>query len=109
MAEQQRRKARTSNGRRGSRLTAAEAVRRAREQIEELLGRPTETISSFAADGSNGWVVTVEVVELERIPPSTSMLASYEARLDAGGELVECRRLRRYSRNQADRPDKDDE
>ena len=108
MAEPQRKKARSSNGRRGSRLTAAEAVRRAREQIEELLGRPTDTISSFAADG-NGWVVTVEVVELERIPPSTSMLASYEARLDAGGELVECRRLRRYPRNQADRPDRDDE
>ena len=101
MAEPQRKKARSSNGRRGSRLTAAEAVRRAREQIEELLGRPTETISSFAADG-NGWVVTVEVVELERIPPSTSMLASYEARLDAKGELVACQRVRRYARNQVD-------
>ena len=69
----------------GKALSGLDAVRRARAQIEELLGRPTETISSFAADGSKGWVVTVEVVELERIPPSTSMLASYEARLDRGG------------------------
>jgi hypothetical protein len=86
----------------GKVLSAPEAVRRAREQIEELLGRPTDTVSSFAPDKNNGWAVTVEVVELERIPPSTSMLASYEAHLDRRGELVELKRLRRYSRNQAD-------
>jgi hypothetical protein len=94
----------SSNGRV---LSGPEAVRRAREQIEELLGRPTDTVSSFAADGSNGWVVTVEVVELERIPPTTSMLASYEAHLDRDGDLVELKRLRRYSRNQADQSGED--
>jgi hypothetical protein len=86
----------------GKVLSAPEAVRRAREQIEELLGRSTDTVSSFAPDEKNGWLVTVEIVELERIPPSTSMLASYEAHLDRRGDLVELKRLRRYSRNQGD-------
>jgi hypothetical protein len=105
MAQQRR----TQNGGRTRSMSAAEAVARAREQIEELLGRSTDTISSFAADGRNGWVVTVEVVELERIPPSTSVLASYEAKLDGRGDLVEVRRVRRYQRNQVDREREEDE
>jgi gas vesicle protein GvpO len=105
----QRRSSSTSNGTRGKNLSAADAVRRAREQIEALLGRETETISSFAPDGTKGWVVTVEVVELERIPPTTSMLGSYQVKLDRDGELVEARRVRRYARNQADRQEEADE
>jgi hypothetical protein len=92
----------------GKALSGPEAVRRAREQIEEMLGRPADTISSFAPGEDNGWTVTVEVVELDRVPPSTSMLASYEAHLDRGGDLVGLKRLRRYSRNQADQS-RDDE
>jgi hypothetical protein len=97
-----RRSSSRSSQSRQKKLSAAEAVRRAREQVEELLGRPVETISSFSADGSNAWVVTVEVVELERIPESTSLLGSYEVKLNGNGELVEARRVRRYSRNQVD-------
>ena|SRR5438067_7878458 len=83
-------------------LSGIEAVRKAREQIQELLGREVETVSSFEPNGSSGWTVRVEVVELERIPESTSLLGSYEARLDAKGELVACQRVRRYARNQVD-------
>src|ERR671935_2122987 len=92
---------RSRDGRRADRKPA-EIAGEARRQVEELIGRTSEGISSFAADGTNGWVVTVEVVELERIPPSTSLLASYEAKLDRNGKLIECRRRRRYARNQAD-------
>jgi Gas vesicle synthesis protein GvpO len=83
-------------------ISAAEAVRTAREQIEQLMGRSAEAVSSFARDDSKGWVVALEVVELDRIPPSTSLLGTYEARLDETGELVEFRRVRRYARNQVD-------
>jgi hypothetical protein len=89
------------DGRRSDR-SPAEIAGEARRQVEELIGRSSEGVSSFASDGNSGWVVTVEVVELERIPPSTSLIASYEARLDRDGKLVECRRVRRYARNQAD-------
>ena len=80
----------------------AEVARLAREQIEELFGKPVESISGVARDGTRGWTVTAELVELERIPDTTTLLGSYEAKLDAGGELLEARRLRRYPRNQAD-------
>ena len=98
----QRRGSGSSNGKV---LTGLEAVRRAREQIEELLGRQTDTVSSFTSDEDDNWVVTVEVVELERVPPTTNLLASYEAHLDKDGNLVELKRLRRYARNQADQSD----
>jgi Gas vesicle synthesis protein GvpO len=108
MAERKQSGNRSSSSRR-KKLNAAEAVGRAREQLEQLLGRSAETISSFSADGSKGWVVTVEVVELERIPESTSLLGSYEVKLDDSGDLVEARRVRRYSRNQVDMQGREDE
>ena len=93
-----------SSGSRSNRrkLKPAEVVQKARQQVEELLGQSAESVSGFSADDSKGWVLTLEVVELERIPPSTSLIASYEVRLDANGDLVEYKRLRRYSRNQSD-------
>jgi hypothetical protein len=108
-AQKGKRSSARSSASRQRKLPPMEAVARARAQLEQLLGRPAETISSFSADGSKGWVVTVEVVELERIPESTSLLASYEVKLDGNGELVEARRLRRYSRNQVDPQGKEDE
>jgi hypothetical protein len=98
-----------SNNRSSSKLSAAEAVAQAREQLEQLIGRRAETVSSFGADDSSGWVVTVEVVELERVPESTSLLGSYEVKLDKSGDLVEARRVRRYSRNQVDVGGNEDE
>ena len=47
-----------------------------------------------------GWLVDVEVVETRRVPDSTDILAVYEAELDAEGELVGYRRVKRYSRCQ---------
>ena len=44
----------------------------------------------------------VEVLELPRIPPTTSLLATYEVALDAQGELIGYRRIRRYERGRAD-------
>jgi hypothetical protein len=44
----------------------------------------------------------VDVLEVSRIPDTTSLLASYEVQLDKQGELVECRRVRRYRRGAAD-------
>jgi Gas vesicle synthesis protein GvpO len=98
-----------NNNSSSSKLKAVEAVARAREQLEELIGRRAETVSSFGADDSNGWTVTVEVLELERIPESTSLLGSYEVKLDKSGDLVGARRVRRYSRNQVDVGGNEDE
>jgi gas vesicle protein GvpO len=87
----------------------AEIARAAREQVEELLGREVDAISGIVRDGTRGWTVTLEVVELERIPPTTSLVGAYEAKIDADGELVECRRVRRYARNQSDPVQREDD
>ncbi|KIF01882.1 gas vesicle protein [Streptomyces sp. RSD-27] len=84
---------------------AAAALRAAAEQLAELLGRPPESVSSVKPT-EDGWEAVVEVVELERIPDTTSVMASYTVALDEEGELISYERTRRYSRGMVDRPDR---
>ena len=65
---------------------------------------PVESVSAISRrdDNGGGWAVTLELLELARIPDTTSVLGSYEALLDGDGDLVEAKRVRRYSRNQTD-------
>ena len=80
---------------------AAAIVQRAREQLEELLERRVESVSSFAHTHS-GWLVRLEVVEVTRIPESTDVMASYEMELDEDRKLRRYARVHRYYRSQAD-------
>lgn len=82
-------------------VSATRAVERAREQLALLTGKGADSVSGLERS-DEGWHMTVEMVELERIPPSTSVLATYEADLDPEGNLLEYQRARRYYRNQAD-------
>jgi hypothetical protein len=49
----------------------------------------------------DGWKVTVQVVELERIPNSTDVLGSYEVIVDDDGEVTGYWRTHRFYRSQA--------
>jgi hypothetical protein len=84
---------------------AKATVRRAREQLEALLERPVESVSSFERT-HDGWLVTLEVVEVSRIPESTDVLASYELELDDDRNLRRYARARRYNRSQSDLGDR---
>jgi hypothetical protein len=44
----------------------------------------------------------VDVLEVPRIPDTTSLLATYAVELDSGGRLVEYERIRRYRRGARD-------
>ncbi len=79
-----------------------EVVRRAREQLQALQGRDAESVSMLART-AEGWTVTLEVVELRRVPDSTDVLASYELLLDEDKNVIRFTRGRRYYRSQADR------
>ena len=79
-----------------------EAIRTARELVEELAGRRPEGVSGVARAEDGGWTVSVDVVELSRVPPSTDLLATYEVTLDPDGGLTDMTRARRYVRGQAD-------
>ncbi|WP_042387441.1 gas vesicle protein [Streptacidiphilus melanogenes] len=85
------------------RVSAASAMRNAAEQLAELLGRTPDSVSALKPT-DEGWQADVEVVELERIPDTTSVMASYRVTLDEEGELLAYQRIRRYTRGQVDRP-----
>ncbi|MFD0315129.1 gas vesicle protein GvpO [Streptomyces flavalbus] len=84
------------------RVSAAEAMRSAAEQLTELLGRAPESVSSLKPT-EQGWEADVEVVELERVPQTSSVMASYQVVLDPTGKLLAYERGRRYTRAQVDR------
>jgi hypothetical protein len=81
---------------------ARNAAGRAKEHLEELLGKPAESVSALERT-HDGWVVVLEVVELQRIPESTDVLASYELELDNKLNFRRYQQARRYNRSQGNR------
>ncbi|WP_055548409.1 gas vesicle protein [Streptomyces sp. NBRC 110028] len=71
------------------------------ERLTALITHPTEGVSAVRRT-EDGWRVSVDVLEVARIPDTTSLLATYEVDLDQRGELREYRRVRRYRRGAAD-------
>lgn len=78
-----------------------EAARRACRALARLIGHCAEGVSAVRTS-EEGWRVHVDVLEVPRIPDTTSLLATYEVDLDGGGELVQYRRIRRYRRGASD-------
>ncbi|MEU6916655.1 gas vesicle protein [Streptomyces olindensis] len=93
----------TSNDDRSAerRPSPMEVLRQARGQLAELTGMDAESVSSFEQT-DQGWSLEVEVLELERVPDTMSLMASYEVELDPQGQLTGYRRVRRYERGRAD-------
>jgi hypothetical protein len=83
-------------------MKAPQVVRRAIEQVGMLTGREIEGVNGLERNGDDGWVVTLEVVELRRVPDSTDVLGSYAVTLDSAGELEGYMRTRRYYRSQVE-------
>lgn len=103
MAEQRSRRSQNGAGRSArGRISAREAIERVRDELPQLLGHPVDSVLGAEPGDDKGWNVTVQVVELSRIPHSTDVLGAYEVTLDGQGELQSYKRRRRYYRNQAD-------
>jgi hypothetical protein len=83
------------------RLTAAQAGRHGLRQIADLTGKDPEGVSGVEP-AQDGWLVTVEVIEDQRIPSATDVLASYQTEIGPDGDLLSYRRTRRYSRGRGD-------
>ena len=77
-----------------------EIAREAAQQVQELIGRPVEAVTGVEKNGRE-WNVTLEVLELERVPTTTDVLGRYEVTLDKNGEVTSARRTRRYPRAEA--------
>ena len=85
----------------GHEVRGPDVVRLAKEQLAELTGHTAESVSALnRSDG--GWQVTVEMIEVERIPPTTNVMGSYEVQLDGDGIVVGYERVRRYHGGRVD-------
>src|SRR4051794_37804245 len=90
----------SSSGSRNSGPSTREIAEGAVEQVHDLIGRPVESITGVERD-EDEWIVSLEVLELERVPATTDVLGQYEVRLDKDGELIGTQRIRRYPRAEA--------
>lgn len=79
----------------------ASLLRDAVAQFSELSGIVPEQISGLRST-DDGWSVLVEVVDVERVPSTTSVLSTYRVDVDSGGELTGYERIRRYTRASTD-------
>jgi hypothetical protein len=92
----------TENGhRRGGNGGIAGAVSAALEQFE-VLTRLEPIGTTGVRREEDGWSVLIDVVEVERVPSTTSVMATYRVDIDGDGELSGFQRLRRFTRGSVD-------
>jgi hypothetical protein len=80
-------------------LSAGEVGKAALTTVAQLTGYQPEAVTGIEWDG-DCWQVTVDVLELRRVPNTTDVLASYAVALDEHGKLRSYRRTRRFERGQ---------
>ena len=85
----------------GDARSAVELATAAKALVTELTGFDPESVSGLQWDGES-WLVMVDVCELERIPTTTDVMASYVVQLDQGGGLLGYKRSRRFIRGHAE-------
>ena len=81
------------------RLSASELGAAALTTVQELTGYNPEAVTGFEWDGEY-WRITVDALELSRVPNTTDILGEYEIRLDDQGTLHGYKRTRRFVRGQ---------
>lgn len=86
----------------GRRLSSGQLARKARQALAEITGLEAESVTSLERAHDGTWRVTVELLELERVPPTDDVLGRYEAHLDEHGDLLGYERVERYTRSQVD-------
>jgi len=87
------------NRKKRSPLGGGEIAQLAKEQIAALTGLDRGRVSGLGREG-DGWLVTVDMVEVKFIPDSMDVMGAYEVQVDAEGSLVTYKRIRRYRRGE---------
>lgn len=80
-------------------LTVVKVAEKAKQQLRQITGLDVATVSAVE-EHDGDWRAYVNMVELRRVPSTSDVLATYEATLDASGELTNYKRLRRFLRGQ---------
>lgn len=82
-------------------LSAKELTQAGRDALAELTELEPESVTGLEWDGES-WLITVDVLELSRIPNTTDVLATYVVQLDPSGTLLGYKRTRRFTRGQVE-------
>lgn len=78
-------------------MNITDVILKAREELSKVTGLELATTLKTNKD-EKGWHVLVEMVEKHSIPDGMDILATYEAVLDDGGNLLEFNRQRMRKR-----------
>jgi len=78
-------------------LGIGEVIEKARSDLHKLTSLEISSTLSAARD-EDGWVVSIEVIEKHSLPDGMDILAVYETRLDAEGNMLEFKRVRMRKR-----------
>lgn len=89
-----------ADSKRNSKSESRDIAERAVEQMQNLMDRKIEAVTGLTKDGDE-WTVTLEVLELERVPSTTDVIGKYEVTLDKNGEMTGLERTRRFPRAEA--------
>ena len=81
---------------------ATAAAESARSHFSTLTGHDDCSVTGIRPRAEGGWSVLLDVVELARIPASTSVIATYRIDVDTAGGLSGYERLRRYLKGATD-------
>jgi len=81
------------------RLSAKGLAEAALRTVKELTGYEPEAVTGLEWDGDE-WQISVEVLELERIPNTTDVIGEYAVKLDERGALRGYKRTGRRVRGQ---------
>ena len=82
-------------------MTAGEAAKAALREIAALTAKQPEGVTEVERT-EDGWTVGIELIEDQRIPSSSDILATYEIAIGPEGEMESYRRIRRYARGRGD-------
>lgn len=82
-------------------MQITQITERAKAQLAQATGLEP-LIAPGAERNDDGWRVTVEMVELHRIPEAQDVIGAYDVRLNDDGELLEWRRTGLRRRDDTD-------
>jgi hypothetical protein len=94
---------RTTNSSRAPKRTSSkspvEIVESVRRVLDDLGGLDVESVTGVEAD-DDGWRVSVEVVEVRRVPDTADVLAKYEVSMSKSGQFRGYRQVGHRLRSQ---------
>jgi hypothetical protein len=81
-------------------LKMTELAERARQQLAEVTGfKPVAAVGGYR--DAEGWHITVDLLEMARLPESTDILGTYVVSLDEEGNMLKFEKKRARLRSES--------